>query len=29
MRVRSGSLLAPMLAHGGVNCLGVLFVQAA
>ncbi len=29
LRVRSGSLLAPMLAHGGVNCLGVLFVQMA
>ena len=29
MRVRSGSLLAPMLAHWSVNGLGVLFVQLA
>ena len=29
LRVGSGSLMAPMLAHGGINCLGVLFVQVA
>ncbi|ACV81501.1 Abortive infection protein [Nakamurella multipartita DSM 44233] len=29
LRMRSGSLLAPMLAHAGINCLGVGFVQMA
>ena len=29
LRVRSGSLLAPMLAHWSVNGLGVIFVYLA
>jgi membrane protease YdiL (CAAX protease family) len=29
LRVRSDSLLAPMLAHWAVNGLGVIFVQLA
>jgi membrane protease YdiL (CAAX protease family) len=29
LRIRSGSLLAPMLAHWAVNGLGVIFVQLA